>query len=184
MKIVFILILSVMLMAGCAKNENIQESTSIQDESTYETAPETTATAADEEENIVKIGWDFDYSSNNDDQNPITNLYIIVTDGEQTKREYIGEYTETLEYDLPENNSWGYPDDTIIACYGWFAGGGDLFAVVREGPETIAVMHKYVSEPGETTGSAETQDNGIFETILTVKIDKEAKIELIENTVE
>jgi hypothetical protein len=126
---------------------------------------------------VLKIGWEFEYGYDEENTEiPITKVYLVL-EGYLSKKEFIGEYIGLLEDYSIEDNSWGFPADTIIAGFGWYAGAGDLLAAVRDEQGILAVKHKYIEETGPEI--VDETDNPEFENILVIKIDKDVQIQIL-----
>jgi hypothetical protein len=125
----------------------------------------------------ITIGWEYEVSY--DEENfdiPLTKVYLVIK-GETSIREYVGEYIGELEnYSLSDDN-WGFPEDSIIASFGWYAGSGDLLSVVREESGILSVKHKVIAESGGDSEIQEELDNYTFESILSIQISEDALIE-------
>jgi hypothetical protein len=143
-----------------------------------------TSSPIPEVKKILKIGWDFEkfYDEKSFDT-PITKVYLII-EGDLTEREYIGEYTGVLDYYNSETDSWGFPESSIITCLGWYAGAGDLLAVVREEPGLLTVKHKYVAEPGGDPEIEKALDELTFKNVKSIEIDEDSQIQAFNNSEE
>lgn len=191
MRLVGVLILVVFVFVGCNSAEKVQKEKETSSEVLQEgdrdakispsSVPseevETTNSPTPEVKEIITIEWEFEVSYDEDNYDiPKTKVYLILNK-ETSIREYLGEYVGTLEDYSLDDNSWGFPEDSIIACFGWYAGAGDLLCVVREESDVLAVKHKVIAESG---GDAEIQkelDNYTFENILTIPISEDAVVE-------
>lgn len=125
-----------------------------------------------QENKVIKVGWEFNTYTRTDNYDaPNTEVYLII-DGENKERLKIGEYIGNFTEDF----SWEVPDGSIIQCFGWYAGAGDILSVVREKEDTLAVKHKMLEE-----GLSEKERKSVqFRVVKTISIPKEVKIEKIK----
>lgn len=124
----------------------------------------------------ISIGWEFELSYDTDNYDiPITKVYLII-EGDIDKKEFVGEYTGILENCSLNNDSWEYPENSIIKCFGWYAGAGDLLCVVRNEPGVLSVKHKAISEGCEDLESNEIVED-IFHEVISIRINDDTIIQ-------
>lgn len=195
MRLISVLIIVMFVLVGCnsvEKNQNSKEPSSevLQEENvtitinptlevSKEEIVEATISPTPEAKENITISWEFEVSYDEDNFDiPKTKVYLVIK-GETNIKEYVGEYIGTLEnYSLNDDN-WGFPEDSIIACFGWYAGSGDLLSVVREEPGTLVVKHKVIAESEGDPEIEKELENYVFENIRSIQIDEDARIETI-----
>lgn len=198
-RIACVLVTIILIITGCAVVRVDSDNTEPSPESSNFTAPSPVSSATPEYKEIakpmpamtipecdktIKIGWEFDRYTNDEGgfEFPMTRVYLVI-EGDETSKELIGEYTGSLDSDFPVDSSWGYPDGSITACSGWYAGEGDLLAVMREEPDLLVVKHKCVAESGDEPVIQEQLDKMVFETVKSFKIDKDSQIQVLSNSI-
>lgn len=135
--------------------------------------PQTTFDKKKAKENITKIGWQFEVRLGQDDV-PYTTVYLNIV-GKDRKRINLGEYDAHFKEVSPPSFKWALPQGSITQCFGWWAGSGYIFSIVRVKPDTLVVKIKELWEPY-------SEDECVYRDIKTIKIDKNSEIQLIVPT--
>lgn len=132
-----------------------------------------------DDKRTITIGWEYYPSVNKDSDIPNTIIYLSVHEKE-VKHYKLGTYTGGF-YDVTKDDcGWELPDNSIINCFGWYGGAGDIFGVVKSGSNKLVVKHKFVEESGGDEDVANTILKTKFEDILTIDIDENAEIKTIK----
>ncbi len=101
------------------------------------TPPETEAPASSKEaesaaptsSDSVPVSWKFETTRPQDDPNgPMTNVHLVVDGTTHAIRKDVNAGFGNIE-----PGQWDVPNDAVAACMGWWAGGGEVLYVMKEG---------------------------------------------------
>lgn len=111
-----------------------------------------------------------------EDYVPITNVLLVVNE-DKSHRLFVGRYFVSFQL-LDNSTDWDVMDNSISNYFGWYAGGGVIISLVKEGDEYF-VYEKYIDEGVDDTLSQ-------FEKVTSITVDNPSVklLDHIQNQVE
>lgn len=132
----------------------------------------------DNSQKKIKLSWGLTsynkkIQSNDDYEYPFTDIKLVIS-GEMNQVINIGSYMGGAWEIAPQDNKdRRFPNNSLLGCKTWFAGGGDDLCITRKSVDKLSVMYRQTSESTQD----EYYELPVFTEIKTINIPKDCLIE-------
>jgi len=124
----------------------------------------------------IKIGWKFLRYSKTveiDDEYPYTDVFLVI-EAEKKQEIQIGSYMGNA-YIIEDYNNRDLPENTLMACASWWAGGGDDICIVKKDNCSLSVIWRPIGEVGDDV----EYEVSSFKEMLVIAIPENSGIEIL-----